>query len=84
MVTLTFLIERVIAKSASLWTSPVHSEHISEWIWRSWSSLICMSLSKHPKELVERDRLKWTQAISYGPSSISSTFGQKSIPNQTN
>jgi hypothetical protein len=68
---LTLLIERVVAESTSLWTSSMHSKDISERVWRPWSSLVCVPLSKHPKDLIDHEVLRWDptggRAVSHGP-----------------
>ena len=49
----TLLIERIIAESTPLWTSPVHSKDIGKWVWRPWSPLVRVPLSEHPEDLVD-------------------------------
>jgi len=52
---LTLSVERIVTPSTGLWTSSefMRSENISEWVWRSCSSLICVPLSKHAEDLVD-------------------------------
>ena len=70
---LTLLVEHVIAQSASLRTTSklMHSKNISERVWRPWSSLVCVPLSKHPDDLVDHQMLGW-DAISHGSSTSTS------------
>jgi len=61
----------------------MRSKHISEWVWRRWSSLVYVPLGQHPKDLVDHKVLWWDptgrRAISHGPpASFSGTLGEES------
>lgn len=80
--TLTLLIERIIAEPTSLWTSLVHPEKISEWVRSTWTAPVRIPLSKHSKDLVHHEVLRditGTWASSRGPPApLSSRFFEES------